>query len=141
MEEDPIGDAMLGGVGGLLRDGGEAGLLSGGRSFEKPCPSKALLDKKYPRVKPRKGLRHEVWNRNKAANGRVYDPSGREIKPGDPWELGHVPGEKFSDAQMRAYEEGWDSQTWRDYQNDPDIYRPELPSSNASHAHEANWRF
>jgi hypothetical protein len=90
-------------------------------------------------VKPRKGLRDEVLNRNTAPNGKVYDPSGIEIKPGDPWQLGHVPGEKFTDSQERAYYDGWDSQTWRDYQNDPDIYRPELPWSNVSHLYETRW--
>ncbi len=97
------------------------------------CPSG------YPRVKPKKGFGEKVWERNMSPDGRVYDPSGREIKPGDPWELGHTPGNKFSDAQQRAAQEGWDAQTWRQYQQDPDIYRPELPSSNASHRYEDDW--
>jgi len=101
--------------------------------------TKAKLDKLYPRVTPRKGLRDEVWERSKTPNGKVYDPSGREIKPGDPWELGHRAGEKFSDAQRRAYDQGWDGKTWRDYQNDPDIYRPELPGTNAGHRYEDQW--
>ena len=106
---------------------------------QKPDPCKEKLDQLYPRVKPKKGMRDEVWNRNKSPDGKVYDPSGVEIKPEDPWELGHNPGDKFSDAQQRAYQEGWDSETWKQYQNDPDIYRPELPSSNAGHEYESDW--
>lgn len=98
--------------------------------------TKAELDKAYPRVTPRKGLRDSVWERSKAPDGKVYDPSGREIKPGEPWELGHRPGDQFRDAQRRAADQGWDRGTWRDYQNDPDIYRPEIPSTNRGRQYE-----
>jgi RHS repeat-associated protein len=101
--------------------------------------SKAELDTLYPRVKLSKGLREEIWERSKSPDGKVYDPSGVEIKPGDPWQAGHIPGDKFSDAQQRAYQEGWDSETWKAYQRDPDIYRPELPQTNLGHQHEVNW--
>jgi len=101
--------------------------------------TKAELDKLYPRITPRRGLADEVWERSKAPNGKVYDPSGVEIKPGDYWELGHTPGNKFSDAQRRAAEQGWDRSTWRQYQNDPDIYRPEMRPTNRSHRHESDW--
>jgi RHS repeat-associated protein len=105
----------------------------------KRIPTQAELDKLYPRVRQRQGVADEVWERSKAPDGKVYDPSGVEIKPRDPWEMGHTPRNKFSDAQRRAYDEGWDRKTWRDYQNDPDIYRPELPRSNRSHRHENDW--
>jgi RHS repeat-associated protein len=105
----------------------------------KRCPTKAKLDKLYPRVKPNKGLGERVWERSKARDGKVYDPSGREIRPGEPWELGHKPGEKFSDAQRRAYDQGWDAEMWKQYQRDADLYRPERPSSNAGHRYESDW--
>ena len=57
----------------------------------------------------------------------------------EPWELGHTPGNKLSDAQIRAAEQGWDRATWRQYQNDPYIYRPELPRTNAGHLWESTW--
>ena len=104
----------------------------------KKCP-KEKLDKLYPRVKPNKGMRERVRERSKAADGKVYDPSGVEIKPGEPWELGHKPSDKFSDAQQRALEEGWDADTWRQYQRDPDLYRPEKPRTNAGHEYESDW--
>jgi RHS repeat-associated protein len=99
----------------------------------------ALDVSKYGRVKPVKGTRPEVWERSKAPDGKVYDPSGREIKPGEPWELGHKPGNKFSDAQKRAAEQGWDAETWKKYQRDPDIYRPERPRTNSGHQYESDW--
>ncbi len=99
----------------------------------------AELRKLYPRVTPRRSLPREVWERSKAPNGKVYDPTGVEIKPGDYWELGHRPGHQIPDARLRAAQEGWDRTTWRQYQNDPDIYRPELKPTNRSHAHESDW--
>ena len=90
----------------------------------------------YGRVSHPQGFQQQVWEGSKAADGNVYDPTGRILKYDEPWELGHTPANKFSDAQLRAAQEGWDRQTWIRYQNDPAIYRPELPSSNASHKWE-----
>ena len=92
--------------------------------------------KLYGRVSHPKGFRAEVWERAKAPDGNVYDPNGRIMRFDEPWELGHLPEHKFSQAQLRATSEGWSRQTWIRYQNDPDIYRPELPSSNAGHQWE-----
>ena len=90
----------------------------------------------YGRVTHPKGFRQEVWERAKAPDGNVYDPTGRILKYDEPWELGHNTANKFSNSQLRAAQEGWDRQMWIRYQNDPDIYRPELPSTNASHQWE-----
>jgi RHS repeat-associated protein len=90
----------------------------------------------YGRVSHPNGFRELVWERAKSPDGNVYDPSGRIMKFNEPWELGHLPEHKFSDVQLRAAREGWPREMWRKYQNDPDIYRPELPSSNASHQWE-----
>jgi hypothetical protein len=109
------------------------------KNLTKRVPCNDELKTLYPRVKHRKGLRDEVWERSKAQDGKVYDPSGQEIKPGDPWEMGHKPGHQLPDDRKRAYDDGWDSKTWRDYQNDPDIYRPELPRTNSGHEHEIVW--
>ena len=85
----------------------------------------------YGRVSYPSGFRQMVWERAKAPDGNVYDPTGRILKFDEPWELGHLPVHKFSEAQLRAVREGWDRPTWLRYQTDPDIYRPELPSTNA----------
>ena len=93
----------------------------------------------YGRVKLSKGTRAQIWERSKAADGKVYDPSDVEIKPGEPWQAGHIPGHKFSDAQQRAARGGWDQETWKAYQRDPDIYRPEKARTNLSHRYEDEW--
>lgn len=93
----------------------------------------------YSRATPRRGLRDKVWERNRSIDGKVYDPSGIEIKPGEPWELGHIPGHKFSDSQKKAFDEGWSRSDWLNYQNDPDIYRPEKSYTNRSHFYEDEW--
>ena len=92
--------------------------------------------KLYGRVSHPQGFREQVWEMSKAPDGNVYDPTGRILKFDEPLELGHTPANKFSDAQLRAAQEGWDRKTWIRYQNDPAIYRPELPSSNTSHKWE-----
>jgi len=98
--------------------------------------AKEALDAAYPRVKLSKGTRQEIWDRSKAGDGKVYDPTGVEIKPGEPWQAGHKPGEKFSDAQQNAAQQNMDSETWKASQRDPDKYRPEKPRTNLSHQHE-----
>ena len=94
---------------------------------------------RYNRVSLSKGTRAEIWERSKASDGKVYDPSGVEIKPGEPWQAGHIPGHKFSDAQKRAALGGWDQKTWKASQRDPDIYRPEKAPTNLGHRHESDW--
>lgn len=93
----------------------------------------------YGRVKLGKGSRAEIWERSKASDGKVYDPSGVEIKLGEPWQAGHRPGHKFTDAQQRAASEGWDQDMWKSYQRDPDIYRPERARTNLGHNFEDEW--
>jgi len=80
----------------------------------------------------RAGVRDEIWNQNLSPNGKMYDSSGMEIKPGDPWEAGHLPEYKLDTWQRTAADQNWTRQDWLDFQNDPGIYRPELPWSNAS---------
>ena len=98
--------------------------------------TKQALDSVYPRVKLSKGARSEIFERAKTSEGKVYDPSGVEIKPGEPWQAGHKPGQKFSDAQKNAAAQGMDSETWKAYQRDPDLYRPEKARTNLGHKHE-----
>jgi hypothetical protein len=101
---------------------------------------KAAADvSKFKRVKLSRGTREEIWERSKAPDGKVYDPTGVEIKPGEPWQSAHRPSQKFSDAQQRAAQEGWDLETWKQYQRDPDIYRPEKARTNLGHQYESDW--
>jgi len=94
-------------------------------------PAEAKL---YSRVTYRpKGFRDTVWNRSKAADGNNYNPDGRILKFEEPWQLGHNPENKLSTDQLRAADEGWTREDWIRYQSDPDIYQPELPSTNECH--------
>ncbi|MBI5688525.1 MAG: hypothetical protein HZC55_00400, partial [Verrucomicrobia bacterium] len=102
----------------------------------------------YGRVSRPAGFKEKVWELNRGNDGLVRDPSGKVLKFDEPWELGHTPGNKLIDAQIRAVEQGWSRQMWRSYQNDPYIYRPELPRtnlgtglprSNGSHLWEFTW--
>ena len=83
--------------------------------FKRPCElfaAKTAADiSKFERVTLSKGTRAQIWERSKAPDGKVYDPTGVEIRPGEPWQPGHRPSHKFSDAQQRAAQEGWDAET------------------------------
>jgi HNH/ENDO VII superfamily nuclease with conserved GHE residues len=58
------------------------------------------------------------------------------MSPAKPWHMGHKPGVELRKQQRSAFEQDLPRETWRDWQNDPAHYRPELPSSNTSHAGE-----
>jgi hypothetical protein len=98
----------------------------------------SLKEGTYDRPGFRAGKKAEVWaNAPKTANGGVIDPSGKEILPGDPWEMGHEPGYEFWKHQQSAMERGIPREQFIKEYNDADIYRPELPETNHSHAYEA----
>jgi hypothetical protein len=88
----------------------------------------------------RAGVRDQIWNDN-MVDGRVIDSSGMEISPGDPWEAGHLPEYKLDTWQRIAADQQWTREEWLDFQNSPDIYRPELPWSNDGHYFEdGDWQ-
>jgi Domain of unknown function (DUF4157)/HNH/ENDO VII superfamily nuclease with conserved GHE residues len=101
---------------------------------------KALKEGTYDRPTFRKGKRDEVWEAAKknSPDGIVRDPlTKQEIKPGDPWEMGHKPGYEFWKHQQSAAERGISRDQFNDEYNDSKIYRPETPETNASHKLEA----
>ncbi len=86
----------------------------------------------------RKGVRDQVWdNAIDPSTGRVRDPkTGQFMSKEKPWDMGHKPGHEFRKHQKSAAERGIDRQQFLDEHNNPSNYRPELPSSNRSHATE-----
>jgi predicted ribonuclease toxin of YeeF-YezG toxin-antitoxin module len=52
------------------------------------------------------------------------------------WDMGHKPGHEFRKHQKSAANRGIDRKQFLDEHNNPSNYRPELPSSNRSHAVE-----
>jgi predicted ribonuclease toxin of YeeF-YezG toxin-antitoxin module len=94
------------------------------------------LYKRYPH--PPK-FRQEVWdNARESSTGQVRDPlSGKWMSPKNPWDAGHKPGyEHFKHAQS-ADDRELSVQEFKKEHNNPQFYRPELPSSNRSHKLEA----
>lgn len=85
----------------------------------------------------RKGVREQAWENAKNENGDVIDPvTQRIMDPNEPWDMGHKPGYEFRKHKKSAQERGISRKQFLDEYNDPSHYRPELPSSNRSHAGE-----
>lgn len=87
---------------------------------------------------------NDVFENNKQANGKVYDPeTGQEIvwQPGQPregvWSMGHKPGYEYRHLH-KAYMEGRISkEQFLEYFNDANLYRPETPATSSSGKHES----
>ena len=85
----------------------------------------------------------DVWERAKSrGNGKVFDPSGVEIawditqnRRGQ-WDMGHIPGQKYSDMHKLYMENKISEEQFVAWYQNPDNYRPELPSTNRSHKYE-----
>ncbi|WP_225231286.1 T7SS effector LXG polymorphic toxin [Solibacillus faecavium] len=98
----------------------------------------AKIDKTYRRPSGyRKGVRDKAWEKAKGADGEVIDPVTEKVmKKEEPWDMGHKPGYEFRKHQQSAQERGISRKEFLDEHNNPDHYRPELPSSNRSHKGE-----
>jgi predicted ribonuclease toxin of YeeF-YezG toxin-antitoxin module len=84
-------------------------------------------------------VRDQVWENavNSAPDGLVRDPlTGLLMQKSEPWDIGHLPGHEFRRIQADAEAAELTRKQFLDIHNDPKIYRPELPSSNRSHALE-----
>lgn len=85
----------------------------------------------------RKGVRDKAWDNAKNANGDVIDPiTKRVMDKSEPWDMGHKPGYEFRKHQQSAENRGISRKQFLDEYNNPEHYRPELPSSNRSHKGE-----
>ena len=85
----------------------------------------------------RKGVRDKVWDNAKNANGDVIDlVTKRVMDKSEPWDMGHKPGYEFRKHQQSAENRGISRKQFLDEYNNPEHYRPELPSSNRSHKGE-----
>ncbi|MCI9077964.1 MAG: hypothetical protein HFH68_03430 [Lachnospiraceae bacterium] len=91
----------------------------------------------YSRPAFRPGMRDKVWENAKDEHGRVRDPlTGKYMSKNKPWDMGHKPGYEFAKHKESAERRGIDRKQFIDEYNNPDHYRPELPSSNRSHKGE-----
>ncbi|MBP3621908.1 MAG: HNH/ENDO VII family nuclease, partial [Lachnospiraceae bacterium] len=101
--------------------------------------------KPYTNSRPsfRKGVVEEVWENAKGPDGLVRDPNTGEVinwTPGESrkgvWDMGHIPEAKYSDVHDLYMNGELTTKEFVDWYNDPDNYRPELPSNNRSHKYE-----
>ena len=51
----------------------------------------------------------------------------------DPWDMGHKPGYEFRKHKTSAQERNIERKQFLNEYNNPNHYRPELPSSNRGH--------
>ncbi|WP_166703661.1 WXG100 family type VII secretion target [Bacillus albus] len=96
-----------------------------------------------PKNRPsfRKKVPEITFENAKGPDGLVRDPLYPEKiiewKPGQPrknvWDMGHLPEHKYSDIHKRYLNGELTPKEFRDWFNNPDNYRPELPSTNRSH--------
>ena len=86
----------------------------------------------------RKGVRDQVWeNAREESTGQVRDPlTGHFMSKNKPWDMGHKPGYEWWKFKQYAQENNLSRQDVLDWNNNPDHFRPELPSSNRCHAAE-----
>jgi predicted ribonuclease toxin of YeeF-YezG toxin-antitoxin module len=85
----------------------------------------------------RRGVRDLVWEMAKGKDGKVRDPlTKRVMRKSDPWDMGHKRGYEFRKHQASAAKRGISRKQFLDEHNVAKKYRPELPSSNRSHAGE-----
>lgn len=99
-----------------------------------------------PKNRPsfRKGVPKKVFESAKKPDGKVYDPLKTdrviEWEPGQPrkdvWDMGHKPGQKYSDMHKLYLDMEMTPAEFRDWYNNPNNYRPELPSTNRGHSIE-----
>ena len=85
----------------------------------------------------------QVWENAKGPDGFVRDPNTGDIinwTPGEPrkgvWDMGHISGEKYSDMHDLYMNGDISKNEFLDWFNEPNNYRPELPSNNRSHRYE-----
>jgi hypothetical protein len=97
----------------------------------------ALDAKTYSRPGFTEAERAKIWDQAvKDGGGKVKSPSGTEIKPGDPWEVGHKPMYEFWKHVRSAAERGISREQFLRECKDLSKYRPETKADNSSHAFE-----
>ncbi len=98
-----------------------------------------------PKNRPsfRKGIPEKVFEtaRKNSPDGKVRDPYRTdkiiEWEPGQPrkgvWDMGHLPEHKYSEMHKRYLNGELTPKEFRDWYNNPNNYRPELPNTNRGH--------
>ena len=113
-------------------------------SYRKESP---LFDPENPiETAQYEGTVEGAWRRAQEASpdGIVRDPATDKViewEKGQPrqgvWDMGHIPDEQYRDMWKDYLEEKMTPKEFRKWAQNPDNYRPELPSSNRSGAGES----
>ncbi|MFI3077514.1 GH-E family nuclease, partial [Streptococcus suis] len=152
--DTPFGfSPQLAGVGGMTMNAGGTTLREVGQNVKKGFDNLVQAfakngdegNKAYKNSRPKyaKGQVDEVFkNAQKSNNGKVIDPSGKEIiwdktKPRNgQWDMGHIPGEKYSEMHKKYMDGHISKEEFLKWFRNPKNYRPELPSTNRGHKYE-----
>jgi HNH/ENDO VII superfamily nuclease with conserved GHE residues len=130
------------GGGGAAKGAEGAGAISKSAKVmgetEKAAEKLRTIPKTYDRPSHfPKGFRNDVWNSAANKQSNVIDPlSHARMDPSQPWDMGHAPGFEFRKHQLSAADRGISRQEFLDEYFNLKHFRPELPSSNRSHAGE-----
>lgn len=128
-----------------MKNGGKLkGKKSNGKKG-KGSPEDGKKPMPYTNSRPRLGkkLVEEVYENSKdPITGKVYDPTGVEIKwdkskpRNGQWDMGHIPGQEYSKIHKKYLDGKMSKKEFLEWYRDPKNYRPELPSTNRSHKYE-----
>lgn len=80
-----------------------------------------------------------MWEtaKNNSPDGIIRDPlTQKPMSKTEQWDMGHKPGYEHWKHVKSAESRGLTRKEFLNEYNDPNHYRPELPSSNRSHAAE-----
>src|SRR5439155_3085386 len=83
----------------------------------------------------------ESWKQELAdyhsSDGKLFDVTGVEIKPGEYWEVGHA-GPTYAERVRNAIDQAMSREEWQAQEHDVRLFRPELRYTNRSRRFQ-NW--
>jgi hypothetical protein len=85
----------------------------------------------YPRMDYSQAFRNRLLEYHRGPDGKIYDTSGIEIRPGDYWEVGHA-GLSYAERVLQAQQTNMSPAQWRAQERDLRLLRPELIYTNSS---------
>jgi len=115
-----------------------AGILVHNTDGDDDCPTAGGNDPAARRVDLREPTKQAIQDAApKTADGDYIDPNTGQVIPQDgPFDYGHTPGNEWWRTQEMARSEGWSREEVIEFENNPDHYQIEDPSSNRSHFFE-----
>lgn len=116
----------------------EGALVKGATFAESGAADALSLESQYPRYTYSQRFKNSLWDHHAGPDGKVFDPSGMEIKPGEYWEVGHA-GDPYSMRIQKAFERGMSIDEWWAQEHDLRLFRPERQYTNRSNLFQ-DWK-